>query len=204
MRDNRITGGFLALATCIAFLAFASGAKAGTRDGMFAVEEAGRARCAAFVAARTAKSPAYARYVGFIEGFLTAANRYEANTFDLTPWHNADAFALIIDQHCQKAKSKQDSLALVAQKLVIAMLPYRLAEFSKMVEVSDGSGNTKLYETVLKRAQGELSRKGLYRGEVNGQYSPETKAALQQFQRLAKLDPSGIPDPATLWVLLNP
>src|SRR3546814_5406600 len=79
------------------------------------------------------------------------------------------------------------------------MKPFRLADFSKMVEVGEGADNALLYETVLKRAQTELSRKGLYRGEVDGKFSASTKAALTEFQRLAKLQPSGIPDPATLW-----
>src|SRR3546814_10389891 len=90
---------------------------------VFAVGEAGRALCPVFVKARAEKSEAYARYVGFIEGYLTAANRYEPNTFDLTPWHNANAFALILYKHCQKEENAKDALAMVAQKLVLAMKP---------------------------------------------------------------------------------
>ncbi|PWG02122.1 peptidoglycan-binding domain-containing protein [Sphingosinicella humi] len=204
MTDRRVVNGGLTLAICLGLLGWASAARAGTQDGVFAVEEAGRALCPAFVKARAEKSEAYARYVGFIEGYLTAANRYEPNTFDLTPWHNANAFALILYKHCQKEKNAKDALAMVAQKLVLAMKPFRLADFSKMVEVGAGADNALLYETVLKRAQTELSRKGLYHGEVDGKFSAETKAALTEFQRLAKLQPNGIPDAATLWVLLNP
>lgn len=202
MGNGRIVGAGVTLALCLGVLGWASAARAGTQSGLFAVEEAGRAKCAQFVSARDAKSAAYSRYVGFLEGYLTAANRYEPNTFDLTPWHNADAFALILDQHCRKHGT--DTLALAAQKFVIAMQPLRLADFSKMLEVTDGTGKAKVYETILRRAQGELHRKGLYQGAVDGHYSPQTKAALQQFQRMAKLDASGIPDAATLWVLLNP
>lgn len=204
MPDKRIVQGGVTLAICVGLLGWASAARAGTQSGVFAVEEAGRALCPVFVKARAEKSEAYARYVGFIEGYLTAANRYEPNTFDLTPWHNANAFALILYKHCQKEENAKDALAMVAQKLVLAMKPFRLADFSKMVEVGEGADNALLYETVLKRAQTELSRKGLYRGEVDGKFSASTKAALTEFQRLAKLQPSGIPDPATLWVLLNP
>jgi len=177
---------------------------AATGDGQFAVEEAGRTTCTHFVTAREKRSSSYARLVGFLEGYMTAANRYEPNTFDLTPWHNAEALGLIVDQFCRKDENRQESLAMAAQRLVAAMQPYRLAEYSGLVQVKDGSSEARVYETILKRAQTELARKGLYRGQLDGHYSPALKTAFQDFQRSAKLDPTGIPDTPTLWVLLNP
>jgi hypothetical protein len=44
----------------------------------------------------------------------------------------------------------------------------------------------------------------LYRGKLDGADSPEFRTALTHFQQLARLDPNGLPDTATLWVLLNP
>src|SRR3546814_21201959 len=112
MPDKRIVQGGVTLAICVGLLGWASAARAGTQSGVFAVEEAGRALCPVFVKARAEKSEAYARYVGFIEGYLTAANRYEPNTFELTPWHNANAFALILSKHCQKEENAKDDLAM--------------------------------------------------------------------------------------------
>lgn len=201
-RDLRLAAGAAVLLACLALLFAASEASAGTKTGEFAVEEAGRARCSAFVKARSEKSEAYARYIGFIEGYLTAANRYEPATFDLSPWHNSEAFALILDQHCRK--HPQDTMVMSAQRLVAAFQPIRLADQSKLLEVGDPQHRTIIYETILRRAQAALAQRGLYKGQVDGQYDAEVKAALQEFQRSAKLDPSGIPDPATLWVLLNP
>lgn len=175
---------------------------AGTLAGQFAVEDAGRISCAAYTKARAANGGDQARMVGFVEGYLTAANRYEANTFDLTPWHNHNAFALILDQHCRKSPS--DSLVMATQKLVEAMKPQRLSNFSKLVEIKDGKDRTIVYQSVLERAQAELVRKNLYKGAADGRYTPEFKLALQNFQKSAKLPPSGMPDPATLWALLNP
>lgn len=202
MRDMRIIGAMLVLIICCGVLLFASSAHAGTKTGQFAVEDGGRAKCQLFIKARSEKSLSYGRYLGFIEGYLTAANRYEPNTFDLTPWHSVEAFGLIVDQHCRK--NPQDSLVEVAQRLVIAMQPFRLADFSKLVEVQQGSHSAIVYETILKRAQAELHRRGLYKGAIDGNYSPQMKTAVQEFQSFAKLDPSGVPDAVTLWVLLNP
>lgn len=177
-------------------------ARSETADHQFAVEAAGRTSCADYVAARSDNPRQAARYIGFIEGYLTAANRYEPNTFDLTPWHSPEAFALILDQHCKKAPG--DGLAMVAQRLVVSMMPHRLAKESPLVEVREGENRAIVYERILWRAQGELARRGLYRAQPDGKDSPEFRAALTHFQRLAKLNESGVPDVATLWVLLNP
>jgi hypothetical protein len=177
-------------------------ANGSTRAGQFAVEDAGRVSCAAYSRERSTKTAAGDRMVGFVEGYLTAANRYEPDTFDLTPWHNHVAFGLILDQHCKKSPS--DTLVAAAQKMVVAMKPQRLTDFSKLLEIKDGKSRAIIYETVLQRAQAELAKRKLYSGAADGRFTPELKLALQNFQKSARLSPSGMPDPATLWALLNP
>ena len=194
--------GSIAFAFCLGLLASASCAAASTKDGQFAVEDGGRASCAAFTKASVTKNEAYHRYVGFVEGYLTAANRYEPNTFDLTPWHTPASIALILATHCKK--NPKDNLAMAAQRFVVAMAPVRLATFSNILEVGTDKNKTYIYATILKRAQYELMRRGLYHGQPSGQFNPETRDALAQFQTAAKLDPTGVPDTATLWSLLNP
>ncbi|MGB3471880.1 MAG: peptidoglycan-binding domain-containing protein [Erythrobacter sp.] len=194
--------GAMMLVVLISYLFGAVAARADTTDHQFAVEGAGRASCATYTEARTNNPQQAARYLGFIEGYLTAANRYEPNTFDLTPWHTPEALALILDQHCKQAAS--DGLAMVAQRLVVAMMPHRLASESEMIEVREGDKSVLVYEKIIRRAQNQLARRGLFAGERDGKDSPEFRAAVSRFQQLAKLDQSGVPDVATLWVLLNP
>jgi hypothetical protein len=186
----------------LALLLWPADARAETKDHQFALEESGRATCAMYTHAREGSPQATARYIGFIEGYLTAANRYEPNTFDLTPWHTPEAFALILDEHC--AKNPTEALAMVAQQIVVAMMPLRLADKSDLVAIGEGSQQTIVYQRIIWRAQDELTRRGLYRGKRDGADSPEFRTALTHFQQLARLDPSGLPDTATLWVLLNP
>lgn len=158
--------------------------------------------CSAFVAARAAKNASYERAIGFIEGYLTAANRYEPNTFDLAPWQNAVAFGMILDAHCKRQQS--DTLGVAVQRLVGALQPIRLAEPSKLIEVGDGRRKVILYEMILKRAQAALLRKGVYRGTATGVFDAPTREGFIAFQKSVSLDPTGLPDPATLWLLLNP
>lgn len=172
-------------------------------DSAFAVEGAGRLNCTAFIAAREDKSSAeYQRMIGFVEGYLSAANRYEPNTFDLTPWHNAAAFDIVLKSHC--AEHKEDMLVSVVQRMVTGLRPIRIAQFSPMVEVGDERHQAFVYEIILRRSQAALKSRGLYKGDENGKFSPEMRDALMAFQRQSSLTATGVPDPATLWTLLNP
>jgi Putative peptidoglycan binding domain len=199
------SGRLVAAAVLAAALSSPTGSPASADNGsqQFAVEGSGRINCATFTAARADKGSAeYQRLIGFVEGYLSAANRYEPNTFDLSPWHNAAAFDLILDKHC--SANPQDTIVTVVQKMVGALRPVRVAEFSPLVEVGAGENRAFVYQTILKRAQAALTARGLYRGAEDGAFSPQMRDALLAFQRSANLYETGVPDPATLWTLLNP
>lgn len=169
----------------------------------FAVEGAGRLDCTKFTSARADKtSSEYQRLIGFVEGYLSAANRYEPNTFDLTPWHNAAALDIILNSHCSQHGA--DTLVSVVQRIVTGLRPIRVAQFSPMVEVGDDRHRTFVYETILRRAQSELKLRGFFAGPEDGTFTPELQNALIAFQTRQSLTQTGVPDPATLWTLLNP
>ena len=168
----------------------------------FAVEGVGMATCERFIEARTSAPIEYQRMIGFIEGYLSAANLYEPNTFDLTPWHNAAALDMIIEHHC--SQNPGDRLAGVTQQMVVGLRPFRIASFSPMLEVGDDQNRTYVYEAILRRAQAALQLRGLYAGSEDGTYTPELRDAFRAFQREIGLTETGVPDPATLWKLLNP
>lgn len=169
----------------------------------FAVEGSGMVTCARFVAARAdMTSPDYQRMLGFIEGYLSAANLYEPDTFDLTPWHNAMALDMIVENHC--SQHPEDRLVGVTQRMVVGLRPYRVARFSPMLEVGDGQNRTFIYETILRRSQAALRLRGHYAGSEDGTYTPAVRQAFRDFQRSIGLEATGVPDPATLWKLLNP
>jgi hypothetical protein len=190
------------LAIAAGALLVAAPAQAASAAGEFAAKGAGRVTCAAFTDARTRNVPEQGQYVAFVEGYLTAANRYEPATYDLAPWHNSGAIGAIVDQHCKA--NAADTLAVVALKLAGSLNSIRLLEASPLIEVKEGEARAVLYAAILKRAQAELKKKGLLSLEPDGVFNPETRAALQTFQTQIKLPPTGVPDGATLWFLLNP
>jgi hypothetical protein len=193
----------IALAAVLTAMWVAQPALAENDSKQFAVEGSGRLTCTDFVAARSDRNSAeYQRFIGFVEGYLSAANRYESNTFDLTPWHNAAAFDLILDAHCRA--HGEDTIVSVVQRMVTGFRPVRVAQFSELLEVGDGQYHAYVYETVLRRAQAALRIHGYYTGEEDGRYSASLRDAFLEFQRKSDLEPTGVPDPATLWTLLNP
>lgn len=175
----------------------------GDTTEQFAVEEYGRVNCEQFISARQKReAPAYNRIMGFVQGYLTAANRYEPDTFDLSPWHNAAAFDLILDKHCRDRP--KDTLVGTLQMMVSAFRPLRVAKSSDMVRVSDGKATTYVYDTILRRSEMFLKARGYLTGQGTGAYTPELREAFRKFQQDKGLSPTGMPDPATLWTLLNP
>jgi hypothetical protein len=202
MRGTQFGKAASALAALLLAGAIAGTANAATRDGKFAVELPGQAKCSRVLQAKDSNPAEYERFIGFVEGYLSAANRYEPNTFDLTPWHTTQALSLILAKHC--ATHPQELLGLTVQQLVIAMMPLRLATYSKLELVGDKEHHAEVYQAILKRAEEELKRRAFYNGPTDGTYTEDTKQALVAFQKSSGLDETGVPDTATLWVLLNP
>jgi peptidoglycan hydrolase-like protein with peptidoglycan-binding domain len=73
-----------------------------------------------------------------------------------------------------------------------------------MLEVGDAHNHAYVYETILRRAQAALKLRGLYNGPEDGTYTPALREAFRGFQHSVGLETTGVPDPATLWKLLNP
>jgi len=193
------------LAACLFSGAFAASALQAQEapPAQFAVEGAGRITCKQFlIDYKDQNSANYQRIIGFVEGYLTAANRYEPNTFDLSPWHNAFAFGLILEKHC--TGHPEDTLVSTLQRMVVSFRPIRLAKFSDLVEAGDGKTKVIVYDAILRRAQAFLKQRGLYLGAEDGVFTPAVRDAFKKFQQEKGLTPSGLPDSATLWTLLNP
>ena len=192
----------LALFAAVGSVVTASAGIASSPGGRFAVEPLGRASCAEFSAAHKAHDVREAPLISFAEGYITAANRYETNTFDLAPWHTVGGIGMLLDRYCQ-ANGNVPLIAALG-KMVAALRPLRLADSSPLLEIADGTKKVHVYEMILKRAQANLRQRGLFAGTEDGHDSPQLRSALRSFQTTAKFPPTGLPDAATLWILLSP
>lgn len=178
-------------------------AQSSTPGGEFAVEGAGLAKCPAFLEARASRSDAYSRFIGYVEGYMTAANRYSPETFDLSPYQTGELFGMIIENHCKS--NPDDQLYYIVQSLALQLEADRLKNRSSMMRI-DGSetGSVAVYEEVVRRMQVRLAEENLYSGEADGQFDEELQRSIENYQAAVGLQPSGMPDTLTLWILFSP
>ena len=204
MYNSTLRAGLCAL---LLTTAAAPAVQADTPQGEYAIDGAGLALCPAFKEARASKPEAYGRFIGWLEGYLTAANRFTPGTYDLTPWHTADVLGLVVDGHCDK--NPNDRLFVIAQKLVASLMPDRLQQRSELLRLKarDAKGAERtvaIYSDVLRRAQDALAKQKLYQGPVDGQYNQDVQRSFANFQAAVGIDDTGLPDPLTLWLLFSP
>lgn len=175
-------------------------AAAADPQGRFATKGVGQARCADLNAAATAKSPRLASYLSWIAGYLSAANRYETNTYDLIAWQGELYLLSQIQSYC--AKNPGTDLLTMSRAMVRSLGPGRIASASPLVSIDAGGRRFTLYGEIVRRAKLKLAAARLYSGPIDMTADAGFVAALAAFQRTERLPPSGAPDQETLYRLL--
>ena len=169
--------------------------------GNFAMKGAGFLPCSVYTTEREKKSNIYYMIGGWLEGYVTAHNKYVDDTYDVTSFESLELLLLVIDNHCRS--NGDDRLYSVINSIVAKLQPDRLRHNSRRIAIQQGERKTALYRETIRRIQHELTTRGLYKGEVDGVFSEATKAALMAFQSDVELEMTGFPDQTTLWKLLR-
>lgn len=184
----------------------ASTASAADQTGNYATRGAGNTRCSDFIKARQDGDERYANYGGWIDGFLSGVNLFEEDTFDIAPWQSTNLIAAALGRYC----SNNPTLAfhVAVSRLVVQLGDTRLLTNSKL-QIHKGKGEQSevqiaIYDAIIRRAQERLKGLGLLEGDTNSALSETMRKALMAFQKSNKLAQSGLPDQATLLVLLAP
>jgi len=170
-------------------------------DGNYAIKGAGNTTCKDFLAARSERGQRYFLYGGWIEGFLSAANLYEQETFDIVPWQNTDVLASALATHCKGRERTPFHIAV--SRVMQSQFPDRLKSRSSIVGMESGGQAVALYAEVLLRVQEKLKGLGHYAAEPSGVDDSATRAALRSFQVAKGIKATGLPDQVTLIYLLT-
>jgi hypothetical protein len=171
------------------------------KEGRFAVEGAGVTNCRHFVEQVEGQTKEVYAYAGWVEGYVTAVNAYQKETFDITPWQNTKLQILLLANYCKKKPDQ--SFVEAVRTMVQALHPRRLQERSDLVVARNGDKAIRVYEAVIRQLQQQLRKLGLYKGKVDGIYSDDVRKAVLAYQKREKLSPSGLPDASTLMRLLG-
>ena len=173
--------------------------RAADQNGNYAVKGAGISSCAAFNAARETKGREYYMFAGWIEGFLTAANLYEDETFDVAPWQNTEVLAAALDSWCKRNPTEKFHLAAAA--LTREFFPARLKRQSVPVVVGGEDDGVVLYQEMLDRVSVRLRELG-YLGEGMAA-GDATATALGRYQEAVDIPATRLPDQLTMLYLFT-
>jgi hypothetical protein len=169
-------------------------------EGNFAIKGAGITSCAQYTQALEAESRELYLFAGWIDGYLSAVNQFQEETFDVAPWQTTELLARLLGEYCQRNPEAQFMLAVT--QMLRSMFPARLQTSSEPVEMKSGDNTTFLYKAVLQRVQEALNERG-YEVVADGAFGPQTQQALEAFQRENDVPVSGLPDQQTLMLLLR-
>ncbi len=174
-------------------------ASAADAEGRFAVRGAGMMECRVFVEEKRQNTPKLNLYLGWIDGYVSAANQFSPDTFDRVPWGNTVYLATLVESYCKKHPG--DRFYVAVGRLLENLAKQRLRTSSELVVAEHDGHRTHLYRSVLKAVQARLKEAGHYQGEPDGTYGPATRDALLAFQKEVGARQTGLPDQLTLYLI---
>jgi len=168
---------------------------------LFAMKGAGFLPCNIYVNERETKSDIYFMIGGWLEGFISAHNKYTDDTYDVTSFESLELLLNVIENHCKS--NPKDTLYSVINSIILQLNPDRLRSESPRIKIEEGKRKTLLYRETIRRIQKELTRLGLFKDEIDGRYTDATRSAIIAFQSDLDFEMTGFPDQTTLWRLLR-
>lgn len=187
------------LLAALAVLAASTPSHAADRSGSFVLRGAGSQVCPAFMTTINARDKAGSTaYLAWFQGYLSANNRLLPETFDVVPTQGAADFMGVVKAICEKAP--QFTVENAANQAIALLRPLHQAEPSQLIKLSHKGKTAELRENVLKQLEARLIALGHLRAPSgnSARVMADVHAAIEKFQRTEKLEPSGLPDLATL------
>jgi len=176
-------------------------AKAADSNGAYAIDGGGGAPCKAFTDSRKAgNAKAADLFAGWVDGYLSAANKNSPDTFDLTPWQTTDLLLALLERYC--ASYPEDLFEIAVNNMIQALHPQRIIARSDKLLAGNKEKGVPIYRETLQRVQQSLSDQGFYKGSIDGNYSKAMHAALSEFQKKNGINVTGLPDQESLFRLL--
>ena len=168
--------------------------------GRYAIDGAGGTTCQAYLDAREENAGDFRVYAGWVDGYVTAFNHFNSDTYDLTPWQTVELTLAKLARYCEGQPEERfvNALNLLGQLLY----SQRLTDESEIIQARVGDQGTVIYKDMLPRIRTALEGAGYDPGPTADAFTRGLSSALRRFQRDKGLQPSGLPDQVTLNSLL--
>ena len=164
------------------------------------IRGAGRKTCGDYVAARDQRSTDLLIYGGWVDGFLTAFNQFQDQTYDVTPWQTTELILGMMEAFCRREPEEQFLNAF--NKFIRDIFPLRSTEISQIVGLQHGDKKLYHYRQTLVLMEERLKALGYDPGPVDGTLTDASEHALLEFQGDKGIARTGLPDQRTLFELL--
>jgi hypothetical protein len=190
-----------AIGVVVASLALAvPNAFAADQEGNFAVKGIGLERCERYVAEKTANSQTFWYFLSWLNGYLTAYNQYQPETYDITPRTDVRNLAAAFETYC--TQNPKHSFLQGAISLTRSVAERR--SVSRPAPVDDQAVRpAALSREAVRQGQQALRDQGFYTGNIDGVMGPGTSTAIKAFQKAENLAVTGNFDRVTLARLLS-
>ncbi len=169
-------------------------------DGHYTVKGAGATNCARFSAVVQQRGSELISFAGWLEGYLSAVNRYEPGVYDISGWRATEVMLAALSRYCAANPAK--GFYETAAKLAEQMRAGAIGSQSGMVTVENGGSSVTVYRETIRRTQEQLALRGLYNGPADGEWNEALALALTGFQKQKSVPAIGLPDQHTLVHLL--
>lgn len=171
-------------------------ATAADSGGKYAIDGAGRASCADFLTARKKNGDNLRVFAGWVDGYITAFNHFNQDTYDLTGWQSVELLLAKLAKYCEVAPTQLFNIALVS--LAQVLYEDRLTKESQVVRLRAGSQAIYLYQSMLPRLHAALAAAGFDAGSEPDKYTDAMADAIRKYQASISIPVSGLPDQLTL------
>lgn len=204
MKERTIPDSGIRLA-CVAIgiafgLVLATPALASDANGNYAIRGIGSQDCKTLTDRLAQDKDIGVPLASWMLGYMSAVNRYEQTTFDITPITDVRALTNIAVALC--AKHPTARFEVVLADMLRALSRARVRSDSPIVDMKSGDATASLRQETLLLVQQRLNERGVLKGKPDGSFGPQTEAALKDYQKAEKLPVTGVADSATVIRLL--
>ncbi len=174
---------------------------AGDAESKFAIKGAGAVSCERYVEAYKQKNNEYYSFGGWIDGYTTAFNQYNQDTFDISPWQSTQLLSGAIANYCGKNSNVNFFSAI--NQLLRTLVNTKLTNFSAITKIKYGTQELFIYKDVVADIQKKLNEINNTEFLEDGVFKEENENALRSFQQQQNLPLTGVPDQRTLVTLYS-
>lgn len=171
-------------------------------EGGFVVRGMGALGCEQLVSALQSEQSdeVAARLVAWLSGYVSHANRAEAEVNDVLPYANLTGLGTVVARIC--AGNPDAQVEAVTASALATLASLAVSEAEDAVELRQGEATMLMRPSVLQGIQERLiARELLPEGSADGVYGEQTATALASFQDDTGIEPTGLPDAWTVFVL---